>query len=203
MSEPHETPHKLTKFFLAVSIFAIAASVLAIYSTIMGSENSSKKSDLQVDSLSHLTKSQDWWNDYQSHKLREKIFQVQVDNLNNTIHQQVPQLNKHDQDMYKNTLSRYQSLLAKLHANKTVADSIAYLNDKAATEEKAYDKSLIEFANTSKIIENYDLITILLIIGAGLTGLAEIAKNKLLAYAGFATGGLGIVYLIWVTINPI
>ncbi len=43
------------------------------------------------------------------------------------------------------------------------------------------------------------MITILLIIGAGLTGLtglAEIAKNKLLAYAGFGAGGLGIVVLI-------
>ena len=49
--------------------------------------------------------------------------------------------------------------------------------------------SLITFSDTSKTIETYDLITILLIIGAGLTGLAEIAKNKLLAYAGFGIGG--------------
>ncbi len=99
-----ESSHKLTKFFLIVTIFAISTSALAIFSTIVGSENSSKKSDLQVETLSHLTKSQDWWNDYQSHKLREKIFQIQADNLNNTIHQQIPQINTHDQDMYKQTL---------------------------------------------------------------------------------------------------
>ena len=46
------------------------------------------------------------------------------------------------------------------------------------------------------------MITILLIIGAGLTGLAEIAKNKLLAYAGFGIGGLGIAILIYIYINP-
>ncbi len=196
MSEIH---HKLTKFFLVVSIFAIGTSVLAIYSTIMASENSSKKSDLQVETLSHLTKSQDWWNDYQSHKLREKIYQVQVDNLNNTIHQQVPQISIHDQEMYKQTLLKYQSLLHKLHADKSVNDSIANLNDKATSEEKLYYKSLITFSDTSKTIETYDLITILLIIGAGLTGLAEIAKNKLLAYAGFGAGGLGILVLISVS----
>jgi hypothetical protein len=199
MTESH---HKLTKFFLIVSIFAIVASVLAIYSTIMGSENSSKKNDLQVQTLSHLTKSQDWWNDYQSHKLREKIFQVQIDNLNNTIHQQAPQINKHDQDMYRQSLAKYQSLLDKLHASKSVNDSIANLNDKATTEEKLYDKSLIAFSDISKTIETYDMITILLIIGAGLTGLAEIAKNKLLAYAGFGIGGLGIAILIYIYINP-
>ena len=136
MTEIH---HKLTKFFLVVSIFAIGASVLAIYSTIMASESSSKKSDLQVETLSHLTKSQDWWNDYQSHKLREKIYQIQVDNLNNTVNQQVPQISKHDQEMYKQTLSKYQSLLDKLHAGKSVNDSIANLNDKARSEEKLYD----------------------------------------------------------------
>ena len=168
----------------------------------MGSENSSKKSDLQVQTLSHLTKSQDWWNDYQSHKLREKIYQVQIDNLNDTLQQQMPQINKHDQDMYKQSLAKYQSLLNKLHASKSANDSIANLNDKALSEEKLYNKSLIDFSDISKTIETYDMITILLIIGAGLTGLAEITKNKFLAYAGFGIGGLGIAILIYLYINP-
>ncbi len=202
MNEWHETPHKLTKFFLGVSIFAIAASILAIYSTIMASENSLKKNDLQVESLSHLTKSQDWWNDYQAHKLREKIYQIQLDNVNNTIHQQVPKLSIHDQGMYKQTFSKYKSLLDELHLNKTVVDSLDNLNDKATTEEKLYGKSLVAFSDASKTIETYDLLTILFIIGAGLTGLAEIAKNKLLAFAGFGAGGLGILVLISVTISP-
>ncbi len=104
--------------------------------------------------------------------------------------------------MYKQTLSKYQSLLNKLHASKLVNDSIANLNERATTEEKLYDNSLVSFSQISKTIETYDMITILLIIGAGLTGLAEIAKNKLLAYAGFGAGGLGIVILIYVLINP-
>jgi hypothetical protein len=195
MAESH---HKLTKFFLVVSIFAIVTSVLAIYSTIMGSENSSKKSDLQVQTLSHLTRSQDWWNDYQSHKLREKIYQVQIDNLNNTIHLQALQINKHDQEMYKQSLLKYQSLLNKLHASKSVNDSIANLYEKASLEEKIYNESLNASSVISKTIETYDMITILLIIGAGLTGLAEIAKNKLLAYAGFGIGGLGITILLFI-----
>lgn len=35
--------HKLTKFFLAISIFITAISVLAVYSTTMGAEYSIKK----------------------------------------------------------------------------------------------------------------------------------------------------------------
>ena len=42
---------------------------------------------MQADSLTHLVKSQDWWSDYQAHKLREKIFQMEIDNLNNTLNQ--------------------------------------------------------------------------------------------------------------------
>ena len=59
--------------------------MLAVYSTTMGAEFSIKKNDIQAESLTHLVKSQDWWSDYQAHKLREKIFQVEIDNLNNTL----------------------------------------------------------------------------------------------------------------------
>jgi hypothetical protein len=40
-SEPH--PHKLTKFFLSISIFITGKLVLAAYSTTMGAEYSVKK----------------------------------------------------------------------------------------------------------------------------------------------------------------
>jgi hypothetical protein len=56
-SEPH--PHKLTKFFLSISIFITGTLVLAAYSTTMGAEYSIKKNDIQADSLTHLVKSQD------------------------------------------------------------------------------------------------------------------------------------------------
>ncbi len=203
MVESHGNPHKLTKFFLAVSIFAISTSVLAIYGTIMASENSSKKSDLQAISISHLTKSQDWWNDYQAHKLREKLYQIQIDNLNNTLQQQTYKLNNHDKIMYKNTLLKYQLSLDKLHASKTSQDSLANLSAYATNEENLYYNSLKEFSNSSNIIETYDMLTILLIIGSGLTGLSEITKNKLLAYAGFVSGGLGVIILIVITLIPI
>lgn len=192
----NESTHKLTKFFLVVSVFAIATSILAIYTTIVSSQNSSKKNDLQVETLSHLTNSTDWWNDYQFHKLREKIYQVQIDNINNTIHQQLPQLSKHDKDMYAQTFSKYQSLLDKLHANKSVTDSIAYLGNKASAEMNLYTQSLVSSKQISNTVETFDMITILLIIGAGLTGIAEISKNKMLAYAGFSIGGCGLLILV-------
>lgn len=202
MVDSDGNPHKLTKFFLTVSIFAISTSVLAIYGTIMASENSSKKSDLQAISISHLTKSQDWWNDYQAHKLREKLYQIQIDNLNNTLQQQTYKLTNHDKIMYKNTLLKYQLSLDKLHASKTSEDSLANLSGLATTEENLYYNSLKEFSNSSNIIETYDMLTILLIIGSGLTGLSEITKNKLLAYAGFVSGGLGVIILIVITFIP-
>lgn len=202
MVDSHESHHKLTKFFLVVSIFAISTSVLAIYGTIMASEHSSKKGDLQATSISHLTRSQDWWNDYQAHKVREKLYQIQIDNLNNTIQQQTYQLTSHDKILYKKTLLKYQHSLDDLHANKTVKDSLANLSGLATSEENLYYDSLKEFSNSSNTIETYDMLTILLIIGSGLTGLSEITKNKLLAYAGFVSGGLGIMILIIITVNP-
>ena len=63
-SEPH--PHKLTKFFLTISMFITGISVLAAYSTTMGAEYSIKKNDIQAESLTHLVKSQDWWSDLSS-----------------------------------------------------------------------------------------------------------------------------------------
>jgi len=168
----------------------------------MASEHSSKKGDLQATSISHLTRSQDWWNDYQAHKVREKMYQIQIDNLNNTLQQQTYQLTNHDKILYKNTLLKYQHSLDDLHANKTVKDSLANLSGLATSEENLYYDSLKEFSNSSNTIETYDMLTILLIIGSGLTGLSEITKNKLLAYAGFVSGGLGIMILIIITVNP-
>src|ERR1700730_9117721 len=180
--------HKLKKVFLTISIFITGISVLAAYSTTMRAEYSIKKNDIQAESLTHLVKSQDWWSDYQAHKLREKIFQMEIDNLNNTFHQSPAQ-----QSIYTQTMSKYQSYLSKLHADKSVTDSIANLRDKAQTEQKLYEQSLINSSQNSKFIEAYDLATILLIIGAGLGGISEIAKNKLLGYPSLIVGGSGVI----------
>ena len=62
-------PHHLTGFFLIISLFVIAISILAVYSTIAASEYGLEKDDLQTQSLTHLLKSTDWLNDYEEQKL--------------------------------------------------------------------------------------------------------------------------------------
>ena len=64
------------------------------------------------------------------------------------------------------------------------------------------EKSLITISETSKFITIYELITILLIIGAGLCGISEIAKNKFLGYPGFVVGSVGIIILLLVILEP-
>src|SRR5919109_2033117 len=76
--------NELTKFFLMISLFIVAISVLAVYSTIAASEYGIKKDDMQIKSLTHLLKSVDWWNDYQEQKLGEKFLQTEIDDLNFT-----------------------------------------------------------------------------------------------------------------------
>jgi hypothetical protein len=197
--------HKLTKFFLTISIFITVISVLAVYTTIMGTEYGIKKDDIQAGSITHLVKSQDWWSDYQAHKLREKVFQMEIDNLNNTL-KQLPttsiSASHQQQGIYIQTLSKYQSYLSKLHANKSVSDSLANLADKAQTEQKLYEQSLIAVSHYSKFIEAYDLATILLIIGVGLGGISEIAKNKLLGYPSLVVGGFGVIVLLLISFMP-
>ena len=48
-NQEHPPPH-LTKFFLIISLFVIAISILAVYSTIVASEYGLKKDDLQTQS---------------------------------------------------------------------------------------------------------------------------------------------------------
>ena len=42
----------------------------------------------------------------------------------------------------------------------------------------------------------YELVAILLIVGAGLAGTSEVTKNKMVAYPGFVVGDAGIVILL-------
>lgn len=48
----------------------------------------------------------------------------------------------------------------------------------------------------------YELITILLIIAAGLGGVSEISRNKLLGYPAFLIGALGVILLFMITFMP-
>src|ERR671939_1410558 len=83
MNNPN--PRQLTRFFLAVSLFVIVVSILAVYSTISASEYSIKKDDMHTHAIVHLVKSNDWLNDYEEQKLGEKILQSQIDNVNITL----------------------------------------------------------------------------------------------------------------------
>jgi len=57
-------------------------------------------------------------------------------------------------------------------------------------------------SDISKKIGMYELITILLIIAAGLGGLSEISRNKLLGYPAFLIGAVGVIILFMITFTP-
>jgi Domain of unknown function (DUF4337) len=188
---------------LIVSLFVIVVSILAVYSTTAASEYGLTKDDMQTQSIIHLVKSNDWLNDYEEQKLGEIILQSQIDNMNITLQNNNNNNNKnnlstsnatHKQAIYY--LHKYKSYIDTLDADKSVEGSLANLRYKAEIENSAYEKSLNNISETSKIITTYELITILLIIGAGLAGISEIAKNKLIGYPGFAVGSAGVIILL-------
>jgi hypothetical protein len=198
MSNPSynkQHPHHTTRFFLAVSLFIIAVSILAVYSTITASEYDLKKDDMHTHAIVHLVKSNDWLNDYEEQKLGEKILQSQIDNVNITLQNNNNTSDAITQKQANNYLHKYKSYIDTLHADKSVEGSLANLKNKEEIEKSEYEKTLNNISETSKIIMTHELVTILLIIGAGLAGTSEVTKNKLVAYPGFAVGGAGIIIL--------
>src|SRR5215469_18210281 len=170
----HTTFH-LTKFFLFISIFLIAISILAVFSTIAATEYGTKKDDLQSVSLTHLLKSIDWLNDYEAQKLGERILQAQIDTLNATLQNAKSNLSNMsspvasgsatDKPIYS-SFTNYKSYINKLHADKSVEGSLANLKYNEEIENRAFENSLIKISDISKFITIYELITVLLIIGA-------------------------------------
>jgi hypothetical protein len=185
--------HGPTKFFLVVSLFVISMSILAVYSTITASEYNLKKDDMHTHAIVHLIKSNDWLNDYEEQKLGEKILQSQIDNVNITILQNTTTAQKQAANNY---LQKYRTYIDTLHAGKSVEGSLANLKNKEEIEKSEYEKTLSNISETSKIIMTHELVTILLIVGAGLAGTSEVTKNKLVAYPGFVIGGGGIIILL-------
>jgi hypothetical protein len=183
---------------------------LAIYSTTIATEYGAKKDGMQITSMTHLLKSIDWLNDYEEHQLAEKVLHVQIDTLNFTLQNSNGSNNNmstnvaaiHKQPFYY-SLSKYKSYIDMLHANRSVDGSLANLKYNAEIENSTYERSLTSISETSKFITIYELVTILLIIGAGLCGISEIAKNKLLGYPGFAIGGFGVIILLLVIFVPL
>lgn len=147
---------------------------------------------MQTQSLTHLLKSTDWLNDYEEQKLGEKILQAEIDNVNITLQNNNNNFSTSD----VTHLHKYQSYIDTLHANKSVEGSLANLRYKVEAENSVYEKSLGNISETSKIITTYELVTILLIVGAGLGGISEIAKNKMIGYPGFVIGGVGVIILL-------
>jgi hypothetical protein len=151
---------------------------------------------MQIQSLTHLVKSNDWLNDYEEQKLGEIILQSQIDNMNITLQNNNNNNTIHNQANYY--LHKYKSYIDTLHADKSVEGSLANLQHKIEVENSVYEKSLLNISEASKIITTYELITILLIIGAGLGGISEITKNKLIGYPGLAVGSIGVIILLFV-----
>ena len=201
MSNPsynNKNPRHLTKFFLAVSLFVIAVSILAVYSTIAASEHGIKKDDMHTHAIVHLVKSNDWLNDYEEQKLGEIILQSQIDNLNITLqnNNSNPLGANTTQKQAINYLNKYRLYIDTLHADKSVEGSLANLKTKEQIEQREYEKTLSDISETSKVIMTYELVTILLIVGAGLAGTSEVTKNRLVGYPGFVVGGVGITILL-------
>src|SRR5262249_46812685 len=91
-----------------------------------------------------------------------------------------------------NYMHKYRSCIDILHANKSIEGSLANLQYKEQIERNEYEKTLNEISGTSKTIMTYELVTILLIVGAGLAGTSEVTKNKMVGYPGFVVGGTGM-----------
>ena len=194
----NQNPRQLTRFFLAVSLFVIAVSIIAVYSTIAASEYAIKKDDMHTHAIVHLVKSNDWLNDYEEQKLGEKILQSQIDNVNITLqnNNSNPLGVSTAQKQAINYLHKYRSYIDTLHADQSVEGSLANLKTKEQIEQREYEKTLKDISTTSKIIMTYELVTILLIVGAGLAGTSEVTKNRLVGYPGFIVGGIGITILL-------
>jgi hypothetical protein len=162
-----QQPHRPTRFFLIVSLFVIAMSILAVYSTITASEYGLKKDDMHTHAIVHLVKSNDWLNDYEEQRLGEKILQSQIDNVNITLQNNNSSTSYTTQKQANDYLHKYRSHIDALHTDKSVDGSLANLQYKAELEESEYDKTLDNISKTSKIIMTYELVTILLIVGVG------------------------------------
>jgi len=191
--------HTVSGFFLIVTFFIIGVSILAVYTTTLATELGLEKDNIQITSLAHLIKSMDWENDYNEEKIGERILKAQLDDLN--IRLQGNNTQKNVTELESN-LSVYKSHLEHLKEGITANGSFLNLKYKAESEYESFLQSSDHISYISKIIGIYELITVLLIIAAGLGGVSEIARNKLLGYPAFIIGGIGVILLFVITFFP-
>jgi hypothetical protein len=199
-----------TKFYFIVLAFIIGISFLTIYSAILVSEYKEKKDDEQAESITILINSTKLWNDYQANKLKEKLYQMQIDNLNialsdNSQQQKQEQPSSIDQQQSQNmikNLTDYTRLVGELHADKG-PHSLKKLKYTAEIEYNgSYYKSLEEIEKNKMHGEHGDFVILLLIIGASLGGMSVIAKNKPLGYSAFGFGVSGVAILLLTMFLP-
>lgn len=191
--------HSVSGFFLIVTFFIIGVSILAVYTTTLATELGLEKDDLQITSLAHLTKSMDWENDYNEEKIGERILKAQLDNLNITLQ---GNFTKNNVTEIENNFAMYESHLENLEGSVTVNGSLLNLKHKAESEYDSFLQSVDHISDISKKIGMYELTTILLIIAAGLGGVSEISRNKLLGYPAFLIGAVGVIILFMITFMP-
>ena len=191
--------HTVSGFFLIVTFIIIGVSILAVYTTTLATELGLEKDNIQITSLAHLIKSMDWENDYNEEKIGERILKAQLDELNIRLQGNNTQKNVTE---LENNLTMYKSHLEHLKEGVTANGSYLNLKYKAESEYESFLQSADHISDISKIIGIYELITVLLIIAAGLGGVSEIATNKLLGYPAFIIGGIGVILLFMITFFP-
>ena len=191
--------HSVSGFFLIVTFVIIGLSILAVYTTILATELGLEKDNIQITSLTHLIKSMDWENDYNEEKIGERILKAQLDDLNIRLHSNNTQKNVTE---IENNLAMYKSHLEQLKEGVTTNGSFLNLKYQTESEYESFLKSADHISDISKKIGIYELITVLLIIAAGLGGVSEIARNKLLGYPAFILGGIGVILLFVITFFP-
>ena len=195
--------HSVSGFFLIVTFFIIGLSILAVYTTTLATELGLEKDDLQITSLSHLMKSMDWENDYNEEKIGERILKAQLDALNIAMQGNFTKNNVTEiVTEIENNFAEYTSHLKNLEGSVTVNGSLLNLKQIAESEHDSFLQSVDHISDISKKIGLYELVTILLIIAAGLGGVSEISRNKLLGYPAFIIGAVGIIILFMITFMP-
>lgn len=118
--------HHHGRFFFILSIFIAAMSVMAAYSSISASRLNVEANHNMSEAITHLVNSSDWWNDFQAHKLREKIWEVQVDNLNSSLNN--PTSGQADKENLNQLLVKYKSYQTKLY-DKSARESLVNLSE--------------------------------------------------------------------------
>jgi hypothetical protein len=192
------SPH--SRFFFILGVFIASISVLAAYSSTIAANYSGLASGAGAEATRHLVQAEDWWNDYQDHKLREKVWETEIDNLRISLAS--PTIADAQRANITATIVKYQSYMDTLHADNSTTDSLANLSGKAQAEQTQYLRLLDTATKDSKYSDKYGFATTMLVIGAGLGGVSNIAKKRLLGYPCFGIGSVGVVMILLITLVP-